>query len=213
MSETDLPHLDAICDFFTSAGIAPTLEVWAEDANERFDLALTARGFTPGALSATLHLDLQGWHDPRSVEITSSAFPATVEEIGPEDDEDYFATLIGGYEMQQAHPDHLAMLRAEHDPGSVRRYLAREGGQPAAAASLYLHPTGALLSGAATLPRFRRHGCQSALITRRLADAAAHTDLAVVTVALGSPSHSNLERFGFRQTHVRTSWRGAPREL
>jgi hypothetical protein len=89
----------------------------------------------------------------------------------------------------------------------VRRYLARIDGRPAAAAGLYLHPDGALLSGAATLPRHRRHGCQNALITRRLADASALTDLAVTTVAYGSASHINLERAGFRQTHTRTAWR------
>jgi hypothetical protein len=90
---------------------------------------------------------------------------------------------------------------------AVRRYLARVNGEPAAAASLYLDPHGCLLSGAATLPQFRRRGCQSALITRRLTDARTLTDLAVVTTAFGSASQSNLERAGFRQTHTRTAWR------
>jgi hypothetical protein len=99
------------------------------------------------------------------------------------------------------------MIRAEHDPGAVRRYLARVDGHPAAAASLYLDTQGALLSGAATLPRYRRHGCQGALIAQRLADASKHSDLAVVTVAYGSASQTNLERAGFQTTHTRTSWR------
>lgn len=203
VNENDLPHLDAVSAFFTDAGIVPTLEVWAGDAGERLGAALARCGFYAGAVSATLHLNLNNSHPVRPV-----PGPVTVEELGPADDDtDYFATLIGGYELISTHPAHLAMLRAEHDPAAVRRYLARIDGRPAAAASLYLHPDGALLSGAATLPRHRRHGCQNALITRRLADASMLTDLAVVTVAYGSASQANLERAGFRQTHTRTAWR------
>lgn len=203
VNENDLPHLDAVSAFFTDAGIVPTLEVWAGDAGERLGAALARRGFYAGTVSATLHLNLNNSHPVRPV-----PGPVTVEELGPADDDtDYFATLIGGYELISARPAHLAMLRAEHDPAAVRRYLARIDGRPAAAASLYLHPDGALLSGAATLPRHRRHGCQNALITRRLADASMLTDLAVVTVAYGSASQANLERAGFRQTHTRTAWR------
>jgi hypothetical protein len=131
----------------------------------------------------------------------------TVEELDPAGPApQHLATLLGGYGSTRAAPALHAMLRAEHGP-AVRRYLARVDGRPAAAASLFLHPDGALLSGAATLPGYRRNGCQQALIARRLADAAALTDLAVVTVAFGSASHGNLERVGFRQTHTRTAWR------
>ncbi|MGH3170317.1 MAG: hypothetical protein ACRDN0_31095 [Trebonia sp.] len=203
VNENDLPHLDAVSAFFTDAGIVPTLEVWAGDASERLGTALARRGLYAGAVTATLHLNLS---DSRPVRPVPGA--VTVEVLDPADDDtDYFTTLIGGYELTNARPAHLAMLRAEHDPAIVRRYLARIDGRPAAAASLYLHPDGALLSGAATLPQHRRHGCQNALITRRLADASLLTDLAVVTVACGSASHTNLERAGFRLTHTRATWR------
>lgn len=204
VSEDDLPHLAAMSAFFTSAGITPTLEVWAGDATDRLGATLAGHGLYAGTVTAALHRHMDG--RPRL------AAPAhgtvTVEELDPADDDtDYFTTLIGGYGLTGARPEHHAMLRAEHDPATVRRYLARVDGRPAAAASLYLHPDGALLSGAATLHQYRRQGCQSALISHRLADAAVLTDLAVVTVAYGSASQTNLERAGFHLTHSRANWR------
>ncbi len=203
VNEDDLPHLDAISAFFSDAGIVPTLEVWAGDAGDRLGAALARRGLYAGTVTATLHADLDG---PRPT--APGRGRVTVEELAADDDDPhYLAVLVAGYGLAGARPERLAVLRAEHDPAAVRRYLARVDGRPAAAAGLYLGPDGALLGGAATLPRFRRHGCQSALIARRLADAGPHTDLAVVTVAYGSASHANLERAGFRQTHTRTAWR------
>ncbi|MBF9066848.1 GNAT family N-acetyltransferase [Streptacidiphilus fuscans] len=202
-NEDDLPYLDAIFAFFTEAGIEPTLEVWAGDAGDRLGAALALRGLYAGTVTATLHRHLDSDSRPPVVAHDS----VTVDELDPSDDTDYLTTLLGGYELTSAPSERRTMLRAEHDPTTVRRYLARVNGHPAAAASLYVTPTGALLSGAATLPQYRRHGCQSALITHRLADAAKVTDLAVVTVAYGSPSQLNLERAGFRITHTRTTWR------
>jgi hypothetical protein len=57
------------------------------------------------------------------------------------------------------------------------------------------------------LPRFRHRGCQTALITRRLADASADSDTAVATASFASVSHGNLARLGFQITHTRTVWR------
>ncbi len=198
----DLPYLGGVTAFFTDAGIVPTLEVWAGDAGDRLGVELARRGMYAGVVTATMHLDLDG---SRPVERGRAV---TVEELDPADDGvEYLAALAGGYGFAGAGPERLAMLRAEHDPAVVRRYLARVDGRPAAAAGLFLDAGGALLSGAATLPEYRRHGCQRALIARRLADAGARADLAVVTVAYGSASQANLEHAGFRQTHTRTAWR------
>lgn len=204
VNEDDLRHLGAMTAFFTDAGIVPTLEVWAGDASDRLGATLARAGLYAGVVTATLHRPL----NPRLAEPPSGAGHLAVEELGPADDgTEYLATLVGGYGLTGARPERLAMLRAEHDPAAVRRYLVRVNGRPAAAAGLYAGPDGVLLSGAAALPEYRGRGCQTALIARRLADAARHADLAVVTVARGSPSHANLERSGFRLTHTRTAWR------
>lgn len=88
--------------------------------------------------------------------------------------------------------------------GGYTLYLARIGGEVAGAASLRIGESIAQMSGAATLPDFRRRGVQSALVARRLADAAAAgCELATVTTQPGSKSQENVQRRGFHLLYVR----------
>lgn len=85
-----------------------------------------------------------------------------------------------------------------------RPYLVREAGTIVAAASLRIHGTIAQLCGSATIPAMRRRGLQTALVSRRLADArAAGCELAIVTTAPGSKSQQNMMRAGFELLYVR----------
>ena len=62
----------------------------------------------------------------------------------------------------------------------------------------------AQLIGAATAPAHRRQGVQTALLSTRLADAAAAgCDIAVVTTAPGSKSQQNVQRQGFHLLYTR----------
>lgn len=95
----------------------------------------------------------------------------------------------------------LADLNAAAD---YTRYLARVDGKIAGGASLRMALGVAQMSGAATVPAFRRRGVQSALVARRLADAAAAgCDLAVVTTSPGSKSQQNAQRQGFELLYTR----------
>ncbi|HEU4538777.1 MAG TPA: GNAT family N-acetyltransferase, partial [Polyangiaceae bacterium] len=93
-----------------------------------------------------------------------------------------------------------------------RRYLARVGGVVVGGASLRLFEGVAQLSGAATLPAFRRRGVQTALLAARLADAArAGCDLAVVTTEPGTKSQENVMRQGFSLLYAREALTREPR--
>lgn len=62
----------------------------------------------------------------------------------------------------------------------------------------------AQFAGAATAPAHRRRGIQSALLTARLADAAAAgCDVAVITTQPGSKSQQNAQRRGFDLLYTR----------
>jgi len=62
----------------------------------------------------------------------------------------------------------------------------------------------AQLTGAATAPAHRRHGVQAALLSARLADAAAAgCDIAVITTQPGSTSQANAQRRGFDLLYTR----------
>jgi hypothetical protein len=77
-----------------------------------------------------------------------------------------------------------------------RRFLAFVDGEPAAVASLVDIDGKCMFAGAATLPKFRGRGLQTALTRRRLAEAGPGAFVQVVAMP-GSQSHRNLQRIGF----------------
>lgn len=94
-------------------------------------------------------------------------------------------------------------LRDLATPG-LRRYVAVCDGVVAGAASMSVEDGLAQFTGAATLPAHRGRGIQTALLSARLADAAAAgCDLAVVTTAPASRSQRNAQSCGFGLLYTR----------
>lgn len=199
----DSHRLENITTFYAETGQQPRLEVWAGDDNPELRALLGAKGLAPAAEAVTLHAR------PRAV---LPALPPGVQvrEVGRNDggcDEGgYMDVLLRGYEKALSSCAARDVFSREHGTPGLRRYLATVDGRPAAAAALFTSGSLSLFAGAATLPAFRRRGCQSALIHRRLSDAAAASDLTVVTAAVGSASSANLRNHGFELTHLRTLW-------
>ena len=95
---------------------------------------------------------------------------------------------------------------AERDfaAAGVIRYAALRDGVMAGGASIRMTAGVAQLTGAATAPAHRRRGVQTALLSARLADAAAAgCDVAVVTTQPGSKSQQNVQRRGFDLLYTR----------
>ncbi|HEX8752882.1 MAG TPA: GNAT family N-acetyltransferase [Solirubrobacterales bacterium] len=96
-------------------------------------------------------------------------------------------------------------------------YLAQLDGEPAACGSMRIDGGIALLCLDATMPAARGKGCQSALVRRRLADAAeagCHTAVAMVPERPGpgsSPTARNLRRAGFSEAYRSVAWRASAR--
>jgi hypothetical protein len=89
--------------------------------------------------------------------------------------------------------------------------MAFVGSQPAAGAILHVSEGVATLAGGATLTRFRGRGCQSALIERRLSEAAeAGCDAVTSRCAAGSTSQANMERVGMRVAYTKDIWQQRP---
>jgi GNAT superfamily N-acetyltransferase len=97
-------------------------------------------------------------------------------------------------------------LRAERDMAAagVLRYAALRDGVLAGGAGLRMTDGIAQFAGAATAPAHRRHGIQAALLSTRLADAAAAgCDVAVIVTQPGSKSQQNAQRRGFDLLYTR----------
>lgn len=128
-------------------------------------------------------------------------------EIGESEEETYLGVLLEGYGIGPEQEPLRRTYAIEHRTPGLRRYLALIDGEPAAAGALLAVGGAGLLAGASTLERFRGRGGQTALVRRRIADAAGSCEVLGVTVAVDSPSHRNLAREGFETAHLRTIWR------
>jgi len=98
------------------------------------------------------------------------------------------------------------IIEAERDSiaaGCVR-YAALRDGIIAGGATMRMAEGVAQLTGAATVPAHRRRGVQTALLSARLADAAAAgCDVAVIITQPGSKSQQNAQRQGFDLLYTR----------
>ena len=144
-------------------------------------------------------------------------------EIRPSGEDEFDAWLdviVDGF----AHPDEQGvpsheefprevLVNAERDfaAAGVVRYAALVDGLIAGGGSFRVCDGVAQLAGAATAPAYRRRGVQAALLSVRLADAAAAgCDLAVVTTQPGSKSQQNVQRRGFDLLYTRAVLVKAP---
>lgn len=93
-------------------------------------------------------------------------------------------------------PEPSEIARAMANVDCARHYLVRVEGRPAGGASLMQIGDVAHIAGASTLKHFRGLGIQSALLARRLSDAAPGS-LALMGATTGSVSHRNTQRSGF----------------
>ncbi len=116
-----------------------------------------------------------------------------------------FTPDTAGVAQHETFPrDSLEQAEIAMADAGARLYLATIDGQPAGAAGIRLSGEVAQLTGAGTLPSFRRRGVQKALTHTRLRDArAAGCAYAVVTTQPGSTSHANMQRAGFDLAYAR----------
>jgi GNAT superfamily N-acetyltransferase len=90
---------------------------------------------------------------------------------------------------------------------SARLYVAFVDGAPAGAAALTVADRIGHLANAATIPALRGRGAQTALIRRRILDAAAAGCTLISTGTSSPTSRRNLERAGLREAYRKSAWR------
>jgi len=202
----DAAALDEIERAFTACGAPVQIEL-AHLAEPAIGAFLTGRGYQLVSFENVLGIALGG--EPERVT------PAGVEVRPSGDDE--FGSWLDVVAAGVAHPDtqgvpsheefpREVVARAERDmvAAGVVRYAALRGGVMAGGASFRMAEGVAQLTGAATAPAHRRRGVQTALLSARLADAAAAgCDVAVVTTQPGSKSQQNVQRRGFDLLYTR----------
>ena len=188
---------------------APVQVELAHLADPAIGALLTGRGYRLILFDNVLGLVLRGGPErvtPPGVEVRPS---------GEEEFEAWLDVVLGGF----AHPDTQRVPLRDELPREVIagagrdfaaaggiRYIALRDGVVAGGARLCMAEGVAQLAGATTAPEHRRRGVQAALLSARLADAAAAgCGIAVVTTLPGSKSQQNVQRQGFDLLYTRAT--------
>lgn len=196
-------ELAAVEQRYDEVGAPVSFEISTLADPEIFAL-LTARGYLLVSFEDVLVAALG--------EVTAPA--ADIEVRRAEDD---LGTWLDVAVESALHPDTAGVPQHEEFPRSAlvaaeqagidagaRAYLALIDGRPAGAGGLCLAGDLAQLTGAGTLPAYRRRGVQTALVRTRLTDAAtAGCTHAVVTTQPGSTSQATMRRAGFELGYSR----------
>jgi GNAT superfamily N-acetyltransferase len=195
-------EMDELEEFFRSRGSEVNLEVCPMADISLFEL-LAARGYRVVELSNVLYRLIEAPARPTTlppgVEIRRTA--AGEARIWAE-------TVSRGFaEHFPVTEELIEIMEMFSQRPSDRAYLAYVDGKIAGGAALCTHNGVAGFFGASTLPEYRRHGVQTALLETRLGDAAgAGCDIAVSTAQLNSASHRNIERQSFRVAYTRSKF-------
>lgn len=193
------PELDQIENFYRERGAASIIHVtpWTDP---KLLAAMGARGY---AIHEFENIFVRPVTDADAVAVPSDV---RVEVITPEQHDTWIAIGSEGFATEELPAAVLAeVIRPFVRVPTMRCYLAFVDGEPAATGAASFHDGIVGLFGAATLPRFRNRGAQTALVQRRLADGVAEgCTQALVTTAPGSASHRNVVRRGFELAYTRT---------
>jgi GNAT superfamily N-acetyltransferase len=198
--------LDEVERVFAACG-APVQVELAHLAEPAIGALLTERGYRLVSFENVLGLGLADELErvtPPGVEVRPS---------GDDELEAWLAVVADGFANPdtQGLPSHEefpreVLERAERDfvVAGVMPYVALRDGVVAGGASFHMAEGVAQLTSAATAPAHRRRGVHSALLSARLADAAAAgCDIAVVTTRPASKSQENVQRRGFDLLYTR----------
>jgi hypothetical protein len=133
----------------------------------------------------------------------------SIREVGVDEKNVFAESAIAGFGMPP--PMALWLSQIVGRP-HWHAYASFDGDRPAGAAALYVDGDFAWLGIGATRPEMRKKGGQSALLARRIADAAKYgaryavTETGVPQQGQPAPSYKNILGCGFDVAYVRPNW-------
>ncbi len=197
-------EIDSVLGWYRERRVEGRFDIAPMLCSDQVRLTLAERGFYQSGFHTVLYGEPEpGWPAPGD--------GVEVQEVGAS----YMSLFADLYMLYlddpRIAPDLLrrarANVEARHPLPGWRLYVASVEGAPAAFGALFVSGGVGSLAGAATAPRFRGRGCQSALIRRRIADAAAEgCDLIAAQASPGSSSQRNMERAGLRVAYTKAVW-------
>jgi Acetyltransferase (GNAT) domain len=197
-------EVEPLLAWYRGYGVKPTFEIVPGMYDSALGRELARHGFLPSGFHAVLvgKPDRSTQPDPAiDIEQVNSA----------EAMEDYLDAYVAGWGVpEKDHPQFKSNVRPWREQPGWSLYLARVGGRPAAAATLYVADRVAYLADGTTAPTYRGRGLHAALLRQRIRDAsAAGIDFVFSGAEPMGTSHRNMERAGLRLHFQRTKWTAA----
>lgn len=198
----DIEHLDAIISEFRSHNVPRRFDIIPSHAHPSLLHHLTAKGFFQSAF----HTAMYGL--PTN---TITIPPAiTIRPVLPSEKDTFISLYLDGFGIPKSTPalsylgESIGLLIGQP---SMHCLFAEINNTLAAMAILYTHKNVGYLATATTLPQWRNHGCQRALLDARLAIAAsAGCDLITGQTGITTTSQHNMERAGLRIAYTKALW-------
>ncbi|WP_404430760.1 GNAT family N-acetyltransferase [Sutcliffiella horikoshii] len=204
ISGENTDFLDEIVDFYASRGIPARFEVTPGNASTDLFRKLSTKGFFQSGFHTTLYRPLSTGEPS----LNGADNAVQMEEISIENFDIFGELYTRGFGMPTTFKDYVTAnnkVLAESDNWTF--YLARVGGEPAGIGVLYVKNDVATLAASTTVPEFRNKGVQTALIQKRMQQAADEGCRYLVgQAAFGSVSQKNMERAGLRVAYTNAVW-------
>jgi len=194
-------HIEPLVGWYREHGIRPTFEMIPGHYDASLGRELARLGF----FQSGFHASLIG----EASRVDRSGNDVGIERVAtPEIMERYLDAYVAGWGIpEKDHAQFKANVRPWLDQAGWWLYLARADERPAAAATLFMKDGVGYLADAATDPEFRSRGLHTALLRRRVRDAAmAGADIVFSGATPFSTSHRNMERAGLRIQFIRSLW-------
>ena len=209
MESATAVHLDEIEAFYERHGVSAAFEIVPGRLTEELGQQMAARGYAMVEFHAGLARELSA--------ADASAFAAiarpplvkieVVDPSVPSALDLFLNTYLDGWGSSTSADGAKANMLGWKDNQSWTLYLARFDDEPAGAAILDVRQKTAMLGSASTRSSMRGRRVQSALLTRRVADAArAGCDLIVGGAYFGTTSMRNQQRAGLFTAFTRGIW-------
>jgi GNAT superfamily N-acetyltransferase len=205
-STEDKDHLDDVLRWLRDRADRFWLDVAPALVDDALLGALAGAGLCPSFLLNVVYIVPKEMEDPAPVSILAQEISLQ------ERARDFAVVLVEGFGVPKEALEGVEQtVQIEYAAPEWRIYLASVDGHPASMATLYVDGDMASIDAMATVPRYRRRGCQAALLRRCITDAArAGCALLVSQTRPSSTSERNMVRAGFQIAYTKMLYSDRP---
>nr|WP_304216488.1 GNAT family N-acetyltransferase [Fredinandcohnia onubensis] len=202
LSDSDEKYIEEIIHFYKQKDIPVRFELTPGHVSSDFLMFLSNKGFYQSDFHATLYAE-----HPSHQDIETNA-KIIVRELDHNEFDLFAEIYTKGFGMPSFLKDGVAQNnKILYDNENWTFYLATIENEPVGIGVLYTQNGIGTLAAATTMPEFRNHGIQTALIKKRIQKALEQGCRLIVGQAkFGSVSQNNMERAGMRIGYTKAIW-------